>query len=371
VVTAVGAEIPFRFEITGDDDHLAGSFIDGDPLVVSSGGGMDGDRLTLVFDEYATTLTATWKGDELTGMYDRGTRGPGYPFRATRAPATRPEVKDVPQIAGDWRILTGKTSGERAWRFVVRQNGPEISAAILRVDGDTGTLTGRYDGSRFVLSHFTGTRPARYDVTVEPDGQLVVVENSKTRMTALRESDPRAASAPLPTNPAAHTSVKASGERFHFSFPALDGALVTDADPRFQGKVVLVNITGSWCPNCHDEAPFLGELYRTYHDRGLEIVGLAFEEAAQLKDPVRLKSFIARYKVAYPVLLVGTPDELAARLPQAENLDSFPTTFALGRDGRVREVRAGFAGRATGKLHDQVKREMTALVERLLDEPAS
>ena len=129
-----------------------------------------------------------------------------------------------------------------------------------------------------------------------------------------------------------------------------------------------MSISGSWCPNCHDEAPFFTELYKKYHAKGLEIVALSFEEEAQLKDPVRVRAFIKKYGVEYTVLLPGEPKDLNAKVPQGVNLNSFPTTFFLGRDGRVRSAHAGFAGKASGKFHEETVHEVTALVERLLAE---
>jgi thiol-disulfide isomerase/thioredoxin len=61
--------------------------------------------------------------------------------------------------------------------------------------------------------------------------------------------------------------------------------------------VVIVSIGGSLCPNCHDEAPFLGDPYRKYKSQGLEIVELSFEEAGQLANPTRLRGFIRRYGI--------------------------------------------------------------------------
>jgi thiol-disulfide isomerase/thioredoxin len=83
--------------------------------------------------------------------------------------------------------------------------------------------------------------------------------------------------------------------------------MVSDTDPRFQGKVVIVSVTGTWCPNCHDEAPFLAGLYRSHHARGLEIVALSFEEPEQLKDLTRVRGFIKQYGIAYPFLIAGQP----------------------------------------------------------------
>jgi thiol-disulfide isomerase/thioredoxin len=164
--------------------------------------------------------------------------------------------------------------------------------------------------------------------------------------------------------------VKDPTEPFRFSFPDLNGRMVSNTDEKFRGKVVIVSISGSWCPNCHDEAPFLGELYKKYRSRGLEIVSLSFEEEAQLKNPVRLRAFMKRYGIEYTVLIPGEPKELAERVPQGVNLSSFPTTFFIGRDGRVRAVHAGFPGKASGEFHTQAKEESAATVERLLSESA-
>jgi thiol-disulfide isomerase/thioredoxin len=86
--------------------------------------------------------------------------------------------------------------------------------------------------------------------------------------------------------------MKDQTEPFRFSFPDLNGRVVSNADARFRGKVLVVEITGSWCPNCHDEAPFLAEMYRKYGRQEFEIVSLSFEEADQLKDPTRLRAFV-------------------------------------------------------------------------------
>jgi thiol-disulfide isomerase/thioredoxin len=309
------------------------------------------------------------KDGRLEGHYARGTRGAPYPFTAKRfTPAATGNAK-IPSIAGLWNVQVGKSSkGEAAWQLIVRQSGAEVSAAILRIDGDTGALTGTYRDGRFVLSHFSGARPSRFELTLAPDGSLAVVQNKDNPLTAVRAEQAKAKGLPEPSDPTRFTSVSDPTEPFRFSFPDLNGKMVSNTDPRFAGKVVIVAIGGSWCPNCHDETPFLVDLYKKYKSRGLEIVELSFEEEAQLKDPVRVRAFIKKYGVEYTVLLPGEPKDLNAKVPQGVNLNSFPTTFFLGRDGRVRSAHAGFAGKASGKFHEETVHEVTALVERLLAE---
>src|SRR3954447_649666 len=365
-------EIPFRFEISGSGSTVKGSFFNGDDKTTSTSGSFVNGKLSLSFDELGTTLEATLKDGRLEGQYTRGTRGAPYPFAAKRFVPPDAAKADVPSIAGLWNVQVGKSSkGEAAWQLIVRQAGPEVSAVILRIDGDTGTLTGTFRDGKFALSHFSGARPLRLELTPAADGTLAVVQNVDKPLTAVRAEQADAKGLPKPSDPTRFTSVKDPSEPFRFSFPDLDGKIVSNTDPRFQGKVVIVTIGGSWCPNCHDEAPFLVELYKKYKKQGLEIVEFSFEEEAQQKNPVRVRAFNKRYGIEYTVLIPGEPKELNDKVPQGLNLNSFPTTFFLCRDGRVRSAHAGFAGKASGKFHTELKEETIALVERLLAEKPS
>jgi len=369
VVNNGALEIPFRFELSGSGPNVKGSFFNGDDKTTSTSGSLENGRLTLNFDELGTRLEATLKDGRLEGQYSRGTRGAPYPFAAKRFTPVTAGDTNVPSIAGLWNVQVGKSSkGEAAWQLIVRQAGAEVSAVILRIDGDTGTLTGTFRDGKFALSHFSGARPLRLELTPATDGTLAVVQNTDKPLTALRAEQADAKGLPKPSDPTRFTSVKDPTEPFRFSFPDLEGKIVSNTDPRFAGKVLIVAIGGSWCPNCHDETPFLVELYKKYRKQGLEIVELSFEEEAQIKNPVRVKAFNKRYGVDYTVLIPGEPKELNDKVPQGVNLNSFPTTFFLGRDGRVRSAHAGFAGKASGKFHTELKEEVTALVERLLAE---
>jgi len=361
-------EIPFRIELAGSGTSAKGSFFNGDEKVTSTSGSFQNGALVLSFDEYETKLEATLKDGHLEGQYSRSTRGAPYPFKAKRFTPTTSDTANVPSIEGLWDVQVKSSKGESAWQLIVRQSGAEVSATILRVDGDTGMLTGTFAGGKFVLSHFSGARPLRVELTPQANGMLSVVQNNDAPLTAMRSDIARANRLPEPSDPSRFTSVKDPTEPLRFRFPDLNGKIVSNTDERFRGKVVIVSISGSWCPNCHDEAPFLVELYRKYHGDGLEIVSLSFEEAAQLKNPTRLRAFNKRYGIEYTVLLPGEPKELAEKMPQAVNLNSFPTTFYLGRDGRVRGVHAGFPGAASGKFHQEAKAAIRADVERLLAE---
>ncbi len=363
-------EVPFRFEIAGSGSNIRGSFFNGDEKVTSTSGLFANGALTLSFDEYGTKVEATLKDGQLDGQYARGTRGAPYPFHGKRFTAVAVGDQKIPSIAGLWNVQVPEKSskGEDAWQLIVRQSNAEVSAAILRIDGDTGALTGTYRDGKFILSHFSGARPLRLEVTPQRDGTLAVVQNKDKPLTALRAEQAKAKGLPQPSDPSRFTSVKDPTEPLRFSFPDIDGKIVSNTDAKFAGKVLIVAIGGSWCPNCHDETPFFVELYKKYKSKGLEIVELSFEEEAQIKNPVRLRAFNRRYGVEYTVLIPGEPKDLNEKMPQGVNLNSFPTTFYVGRDGRVRSAHAGFPGKASGKFHEETKAETTALIERLLAE---
>ena len=369
VVVTGGVEVPFPFEITGDGAGLQGSFFNGERRITSTEAKLDGGALTFRFAQYASSLELAIKEGQLAGVYRRA-RGEPLPVRAVRAGTAATTAGPGPAIDGTWVVQAKSNKGETAWRFIARQQGAGVEATILRVDGDTGTLSGGWQGDRFVLSHFSGARPLRLEVIPQADGTLTLSQNGQPPLTAARESEARAATIGAPTDPAHHTRMKNPDEPFRFSFPDVRGQIVSNTDERFRGKVVLVNISGSWCPNCHDEAPFLSALYKKYRANGLEIVTLSFEEADQLSTLARLKAFNATYGIEHTVLVPGEPDELNDKVPQAENLNAFPTTFVLGRDGRVRAVHTGFPSPGSGEFYKKAEREITDQVERLLAERA-
>ena len=234
------------------------------------------------------TLTLTLDGDQLKGTYtNKRPNAKPQDVRAHRFSPVPVGSDNPPALAGDWEMRRKAEEATaardtRTWHLMLRQSGAEVSGAILRIDGDTGTLAGHWQNNKLVLSHFAGERPNLLEATVNADGTLAVRLNGTANYLAARTPAARALGIPEPPDPSRYTNVKDPTTPFHFSFPDVTGKIVSDTDAMFRGKVVLLAIGGSWCPNCHDEAPFLQQLYRKYLRRGLEIVTLSFEEAEQL-----------------------------------------------------------------------------------------
>jgi thiol-disulfide isomerase/thioredoxin len=373
-IVANQLEIPFRFEIAQNGNQVQGFFFEGDRKIASSSGSFSGGHLILEYDILETTLEVTFLDDQFAGTYRFNRSGNALLIRARRFMPAPADAAAAPQISGSWEMRrvpqeVKTASDNQTWNLFLRQSGAEVSGSILRVDGDTGFLVGRWQNGRLVLSHFAGQGPLLFEAKLNADRTLAIALNRSADYIAVRKSEARAKGVPDPPDPTRYTSVKDPTVPFRFSFPGLDGKIVSNIDPQFKGRVVLLTIGGSWCPNCQDEAAFLVDLYKEFHSQGLEIVGLMFEADA---DPAlarpRVQTFIRRFGIPYPMLLAGTPDDISQRIPQLVNFGAYPTSIFLGRDGRVRSVHAGFASQATGQEYVRLKGEVRGLVQRLLTE---
>ncbi|MDZ7637972.1 MAG: TlpA disulfide reductase family protein [Bryobacterales bacterium] len=136
----------------------------------------------------------------------------------------------------------------------------------------------------------------------------------------------------------------------------------------------MITITGTWCPNCHDEAPVLVDFYDKYKNEGLEVVALAYEYTGdKARDLEQLRIYRQRHGIDFPLLLAGTtePGEIGRTLPQLENFGAYPTTIYVGRDGKVDYIHAGFESKATGERHRKLVEEMDRRIKAMLEEGKS
>jgi thiol-disulfide isomerase/thioredoxin len=383
-------QVPISIYFAGDGNGLTASFLNGSvehpDTVTSSSASFDGTHLTATFDYFARTLEATLANGVLNGTYgaahpgQRSSQRISFQAKLVSKPQDPEAAANAPDISGSWEIATKSSKGEGAWELVVdrpESKSQVIKTAIQRIDGDTGGLWGVWNGTSYTVTHFTAAGPAAYSITPQPDGTLLLknlasapTHGASAELVAKRSVVARKENLPAPTDPTQQTNVKDPKDPFAFSFPDLSGKTVSNIDPQFQGKVLIVAIGGSWCPNCHDEAPFLVSLYKKFHSHGLEIVNVDFEQGDPDTDLPRLRAFIAHYGIDYPVLLGGTTDQLQEKFPQATNLNCWPTSFFIGRDALVRQTHAGFAGPGNTAGHEELEKEVTTLIEKLLAETA-
>jgi thiol-disulfide isomerase/thioredoxin len=402
LTTKDGTVIPFRLDLSGADATLKGTLYDGfHPYDGTTSATFKDGTLVLNIEHYLTTINAQLKDGQLVGNVSSQSRGQfqQYGFQAVHHEegAASASSAAAPNVAGSWVLPLPAPSakGENAFRFIVEQHGGEIAASILRVDGDTGSYTGAFKDGKWVLSHFDGSRPGVITVIPNADGTLEIDQRANRPPTAqpvsntgsaysTDENSPNGRNAPKlvayrpdvavakglpqPDNYETHTTARDPHETFTFSFPDDSGRVVTNEDPRFKGKVVLAIVTGTWCPNCHDEAQYLVQLDKKYRDKGLAIVALDFEEPDQQGNLEREHAFVKQYGVKYTYLIAGAPEEMWAKVPQLVNLNTWPATVFIGRDGTVRGVHSGFASPASGEFNAQLKKEFTTKIEALLAE---
>jgi thiol-disulfide isomerase/thioredoxin len=165
------------------------------------------------------------------------------------------------------------------------------------------------------------------------------------------------------------THMKDPAQRFSVTFPDQAGKPVSTDGPRFRGKVLIVTLAGSWCPNCHDEAAFLEPLYREYRARGVEVVSLMFEYFGDFPQAAAATvRFRQHYGIDYTTLIAGisNKEDAATKLPMLDRVVAYPTTIFIDRSGHVRRIHTGFSGPGTGVHYDALARDFRAEINQLL-----
>jgi thiol-disulfide isomerase/thioredoxin len=368
-----GGELRFGLKLERRGSGWRGELCNGAKCQLFSAVSLAGDSVVLEMADYAAVIAAKLAGDSLTGTYRNvGNRGPRViPFRASRgrwAASRAPE-----RLIGRWDAMWVGDFGTSPRVIELRNGEAGLEGTIISNTGDYGHFAGQVQGDSFALAHFDGSYV--YLLTGALGGGGGTPDTLRGLFHAgLRTQTPwiavRSTGAPhlkaLTENTQADTTAP-----FRFAFPDLDGRQVTERDPRFKGKVVVVDVFGTWCPTCHDAAPELVRLYRKYRGRGLEIVGLAYEVSGDTAvDRRQVRRYREKFGIPFTLLLAGVNDTeaAAATLPQLRGFTSFPTTIFLGRDGKVRRIHAGFYGPAIGAQHAKQVRDWEREVERLLGE---
>ena len=338
VLDLEGGTLPFEVRIARTGGRLLATLCNGPACETEALVTARGDEVVLDIADYAATITATHRGDSLAGTYRNvGNRGPrAIPFRARRG--SWPREPAPGGLLGSWDA-TFVTDGRKSPRVFEFRNGREgLEAAYLANSGDYGLFWGGARGDSFHVARFDGTFVFLLEGRLDGDtlrGIFHAGLRTQTPWTAVRSTGSAHLAAPTALT-AADTL-----HPFRFAFPDLLGRTVTPDDPRLKGKVLLLDIFGTWCSSCHEAMPDLLALYRDYHGRGLEIVGFGYEVSADSAEANRLiRRFRDKYRIPWPLLRAGinVVEETAATLPQLSGFTAYPTTLFIGRDGRIRQV---------------------------------
>ncbi|MGH8197662.1 MAG: TlpA family protein disulfide reductase [Steroidobacteraceae bacterium] len=377
VLSVAGGDLPFGLELAREDDAIVAYLVNGPERVRAPNVALEDDRLAIQMPGYQHRLEARFVDARFEGTVQllrprgviKSVRFVGMPGQQWRF---FPEPDAAPlDFSGRWALtFRGEDGGESVAIAELTQEGHEVMGTVLRPTGDDRYIAGEARGDTLFLSRFDGGSAYLYLARLGTDGVLSgdFHTGGGAHETFSGRRDPKAKL----EDATSLAGLKPGIERLEFSFPDLGGKPQAYPDKRHAGKVVLITIGGSWCPNCHDEAVFLKELRASRQRRGLEVIQLMFEytpDFASASEAAR--DFAEKYSIDYPVLIAGTvaDNDVLKKLPQIASFKAYPTLFVIDRQGRVRATHTGFSGPATGSHYEEQNRELTALVDKLLDEP--
>jgi thiol-disulfide isomerase/thioredoxin len=252
---------------------------------------------------------------------------------------------------------------------LVTQKGSYAEGSFLTPTGDYRFLEGGVFDDTLYLSTFDGNHTYLFKAFKQNDstlhGDYWAGKTFHQVWTGIKKENPA-----LP-NPESLTYLKEGYDRIEFAFPDVDANIIHLSDEKYKNKVVILQIFGTWCPNCMDETKFLIPWYNKNKDRGVEILGLAYERKDDFRYASdRVKRVIAKWNVPYEFVIAGVNDKAKASetLPALNSITAFPTTIFIGKDGKVKHIHTGFEGPGTGIYHLRFIERFNQIVNELLAE---
>ena len=369
-----GLEVAFDLKVEAKGRTLAGALVNGTVESPFTAVSWDGSSLVLDLAHYDGKLVARLEGDRLAGTFTRAIPSGKFdvPFRAVRvAPALPKPPKGSPSLTGDWGVDMGE--GEKASRLLATfwQDGGRATGTLLGSTGDFGPMHGTWDGKALVLTVFDGVFIYRLDGTVGADGALSGTFRARNGVPTPWKGRRLEAAGAAKWLPDGGSIVRAKDPqaRVAFAFPSAPGKVVSLDDAELKDMPVVVSISGSWCPNCHDEAPVLEEIYRRYRGKGLAVVSLSYEYTEDAERSFRqIGRFRERHGITYPILFAGTSKAASGSSPISllDGWQGYPTTLYLDRNHRIVKAYSGFDGPSTGPRFAVQKKEIEETVKGLL-----
>ncbi len=378
VLDSPGGELPFGIEIQQKGGQLAAHILNGQERVDTSAVKFDGYNVVIEFEWFDARISAQLTDDaqHMNGQWSKTASGKDktsqLPFSASRGYDYRFEQElnnnSYPVNAtGSWEVVFADEDGESLAIAEFQQSNTRVTGTFLTPTGDYRFLDGSVNGQNLKLSAFDGAHAflfaAKIDQDKLTDGHFWSRESYHATWTG-RLSDDTSEYLPSAWE---MNQVTTEDNSVSFAFEDVNGQVVRLTDERFNGKPVIVNLFGTWCPNCNDEAPVLAKFYDKYAEKGLEIVGLAFEFTEEPeRDKRQIKAFQKRHNIHYPLLLAGSNDKADATkvLGFLDEVKSYPTSIFLDHHHKVVNIHTGFAGPGTGSHYDELVEE---LEQQILD----
>ena len=376
VLELPGGEAPFGLDVAQEDGRYVLYLLNGTERTRVPNVTVADGELQARFPGYENHLSATLSSKGMKGsvtLIKHGGEKQVIPFHAKLGDTHRFNKNastDNADVEGRWDVTFTDADAKQSKAVATfTQDHDRVTGTVMTPTGDHRYLDGQIQNDEMLLSTFAGGLAYLYKLRVTPTGELEGEYwqglKSHEKVSAQRNADAQLVDADK------LTTLRDAESRFDFTFRDIDGKEVSLSDERFKGKVVLVTLGGSWCPNCHDEAMFLAPYYRENRDRGFEIVALMFERHGDFdKAAAATRQFREDLGVEYTTLIAGISDKEDAsnRLPTLSGVYGFPTTVFVDKHGKVRKIHTGFTGPATGKHYEEYVREFREFVDMLIAE---
>lgn len=377
-------ELPFHFRLSGTaPDSLFLTLLNGEEELAAGQVTVKGDSLVMPMHIFDTQINAVIQEDgSLKGVWQKN-YADNYqlPFMAVfedpQKKGKRFNTSDTPpatSLSGRWAVnFLGEdtTTTQPNAVGIFEQRGNSLTGTFLTPTGDYRYLEGSVAGDEFSLSAFDGEHAFLFKGNVRSTDRLEgTFWSGKTweeKWVATRNEN-----ASLP-HADSLTFLKPGYDQLSFSFPNLEGELVSLTDSAYRNKVVIVQLFGSWCPNCMDETKFLADWYRRNQSKEVAIIGLAYEKKDDFEYArQRVLKMADKLNVGYDFLIAGTSDkqQAAETLPMLNHVLAFPTTIFLDKSGTIRRIHTGFSGPGTGAAYEAYVEDFNLFVDKLLREPA-
>ncbi|AYA36949.1 TlpA family protein disulfide reductase [Hymenobacter oligotrophus] len=374
-----GQEIPFLFEVAEEGGkqvaYLINKGINGEERLKLDEISTAGDSTSIKLHVFDAALVVRPAGEgKLIGTWVKYDAPEPYrvPFEATQSNQLFGDAQGQAQnFAGTWATTFKDDEGNTTPAVgIFKQNGSEVTGTFLTTTGDYRYLAGQAEGNSVRMTTFDGNHGWLFTAQKQADGTLKgdFYSGKSGHETWTAKLDPNAK---LP-DANALTGMKPGQKRLDFKFPNVyEGGSISPTDPKYKGKVVVVQVLGSWCPNCMDETNFLAPWYEKNKQRGVEIIGLGFERSPDQKAAAqKLLKMKERLNVGYDLAVAGiaNKDSASKALPQLSKVLAFPTTIFLDKKGEVRKIHTGFSGPGTGEYYQKQTAEFNKTIDQLLAE---
>lgn len=364
-------EIPIRFESLKEEGKQVWSITNGKEKIKVDNINITGDSLLVQMPVFESQFRVKVDRSILRGLWLKGgaVKTTVLPFYAEPAKAIQLK-KSVYNISGKWAVNFSKAKEGELSVGIFKQVGNKLTGTFLNPTGDYRFLEGTVNGDSLKLSGFDGSHAYYFTAKIKNNktitgGMFYSSATYKEEWTALKN-----AAAKVPQGSVA-MFVKPGEENFHFTFKNLEGKPVSLSDEQFKNKVVVIQLMGSWCPNCMDETAFLSDYYNKNKQRGIEVIALAYEYSTDWERSIKsLKKFQQRYDVQYTILNteVAVNDSLRTEktLPAVTPIRFFPSSIIIDKKGMIRNIDTGFNGPATGEHYLIYKKEFEETINKLL-----